>query len=554
MLPGFVPWPEDLAKRYKEAGYWEGKTLTEKLEESIAAVPDKEALICDGARLTYRQLGEKIDHLAVQFTKVGLKPGDKVVFQLPSIEQCVYSLFALTKIGVIPILALAPHRNTEIEHFFKMSEAVGYLIPAEYRRFNYAEMAQDVQKNSPSLKHILVTGSNVPEGMISIDERLAKPLDVDDPAEYLKQFRPDPYDVALMLLSGGTTALPKLIPRTHCDYVYNAVASAAYAGFTSDDVFMGILPFAHNYTLASYGFMGAWFNKAKGVLTGSIDANTCFDLIQKEKVSHIAAAVPVIVMWLNTEDWKKYDYSSLKVIQNGGARCAPQLRKSLQDAWGVKHQEVYGTAEGLLNFTRLDDPEDMILTSSGRPCSPADEVKVIDDNENIVPVGQQGELAARGPYTIHGYYNAPEHNKTAFTKDGFYKLGDLVRMNEAGFIFTEGRKKELINRGGEKINVEEMETIMLSHPKVKNAVLVAMPDPVFVEKACAWIIPKDGQTLTFKELTDFLQEQNIAKFKWPERVEFATEFPLSPAGKILKRALKEKIAQMLEEEQAAKKK
>ncbi len=552
MLEGFVPWPEELAKRYKEAGYWEGKTLTEKLEESIAAVPDKEALICDGARLTYRQLGEKIDHLAVQFLKVGLKPGDKVVFQLPSIEQCVYSLFALTKIGVIPILALAAHRHTEIEYFFQMSGAVGYLIPTEFRRFNYAQMAQDVQKKSPSLKYILVTGANVPEGMISIDELLAQPLGVDNPAEYLKKFRPDPYDVALMLLSGGTTALPKLIPRTHCDYVYNAVSSAAYAGFTSDDVFMGILPFAHNYTLASFGFMGAWFNKAKGVLSASIDADSCFSLIEKEKVTFVASAVPVDVMWLNSQDWKKYDHSSLKVIQNGGARLAPQLRQALKDNWGVIPQEVYGTAEGLLNFTRLDDPEDMILTSSGRPVSPADEVKVIDDNENIVPIGQQGELVSRGPYTINGYFNAPEHNKTAFTKDGFYKLGDLVRMNEAGFIFTEGRKKDVINRGGEKINVEEMETIILSHPKVKNVAIVAMPDPVFVERACAWIIPKDGQTVTFKEVSDFLQGQNIAKFKWPERMEFVTDFPLSPAGKILKRELKERIAKMLEEEQAKK--
>ncbi|ABC78921.1 2,3-dihydroxybenzoate-AMP ligase [Syntrophus aciditrophicus SB] len=553
MLPGFVPWPEEYVKRYREAGYWEEKTLNEKLEESIAAVPDKEALICEGARVTYRELGAKIDRLAIQFLKVGLKPGDRVVFQLPSIEACVYSLFALTKIGVIPILALAAHRHTEIEHFFKMSDAVGYLIPTEYRRFNYAEMAMDVQKKAPSLKYILATGSNVPEGMISIDELIAQPVDVDNPADYLKKFRPDPYDVALMLLSGGTTALPKLIPRTHNDYVYNALQSAIYAGFTSEDVFLGILPFAHNYTLASFGFLGCWFLKGKGVLSGSIDAKSCFSLIEKEKVTYVASGVPVDVMWLNSEDWKGFDYSSLKVIQNGGARLAPELRKALREKWKVIPQEVYGTAEGLLNYTRLDDPEDMIMTSSGRPVSPADEIKVIDDNGNTVPVGQQGELAVRGPYTIRGYYNAPEYNKSAFTPDGFYKMGDLVRMNEAGFIFTEGRKKDVINRGGEKINVEEVEHLILSHPKVKNVAIVAMPDPVFVERACAWVIPKDGQTVTFKEICDFLQEQNIAKFKWPERMEFVSEFPLSPAGKILKRELKERIIKMLEQEQAAKK-
>jgi 2,3-dihydroxybenzoate-AMP ligase len=358
----------------------------------------------------------------------------------------------------------------------------------------------------------------------------------------------------LIHLSGGTTALPKLIPRTHNDYVYNAKQSGAIAGLNSDTVLLAVLPIAHNYTLGSCGMIGAWFHKGKVVISAAVDAAAVFSLVQKEKATVIPAAVPLIVLWLNSKEAAQYDLSSLKVIQNGGARLAPELRKGVRENFGCIPQEVYGTAEGLLNYVRLDDPDDMVMESSGRPISDADEVKVIDDNGKTLPFGERGELVVRGAYTIRGYYRAPEHNKTAWTEDGFYKTGDLVRMNEKGYIFTEGRKKDVINRGGEKINVEEVENLILSHPKIKNVAIVAMPDPVFLEKACAYVIPKDGETITFKEIIDYLLTKNIAKFKLPERVEVVSEFPLSPAGKILKRDLRADIAKKLEEEQEAKSK
>ena len=358
--------------------------------------------------------------------------------------------------------------------------------------------------------------------------------------------------MALIHLSGGTTALPKLIPRTHNDYILNAKQSAEAGGVDADTVFLAVLPTAHNFTLGSYGMIGAWWNKGKAVISAATDPASVFALIQKEKITVVGAAVPLVVLWVYSKDVGQYDLRSLRVVQNGGARLAPELRKKVVDVLGAFPQEVYGTAEGLLNYVRLDDPEDMVMESSGRPVSPADEVKVIDDNEKTLPFGSIGELATRGPYTVRGYYRAPDHNKTAWTKDGFYKTGDLVRMNEKGYIFTEGRIKDVINRGGEKINVEEVENLILSYPKVKNVAIVAMPDPVFMERACAYVMLKDGQSLTFKELSDYLLPKNIAKFKLPERLEVVPEFPLSPAGKILKRDLRADIANKLEQEAAAK--
>jgi 2,3-dihydroxybenzoate-AMP ligase len=552
MLEGFVPWPPEYMKRYREAGYWEEKTLCEKLEEVVAEAPDKIALACGDAHVTYYDMSAKVNRLALHFARIGFRPGDRVVFQLPNIEEFVYTFFGLVKIGVIPIMSLPPHRNSEIGYFLKHSDAIGYAIAGEFRKFSYIGMAEELRKEVPTLKYILVAGEPVAPGMISIKELLDTPAEDENSARYLKTFRPDPCDVALIHLSGGTTALPKLIPRTHNDYVLNAKQSAEAAGVDADTTFLAVLPTAHNFTLGSYGMIGTWWNKGKVVISAATDPASVFSVIEREKVTVVGAAVPLVVLWVNSPDVGKYDLSSLKVVQNGGARLAPELRKKVRDVLKAFPQEVYGTAEGLLNYVRLDDAEDMVMESSGRPVSPDDEVKVIDDNGKTLPFGAVGELATRGPYTIRGYYRAPEHNKTAWTEDGFYKTGDLVRMNEKGFIFTEGRKKDVINRGGEKINVEEVENLILSYPKVKNVAIVAMPDPVFLERACAYVITKDGEELTFKELTNYLLTKNIAKFKLPERLEVVPEFPLSPAGKILKRDLRADIAKKLEQEQASK--
>jgi len=338
-------------------------------------------------------------------------------------------------------MALPAHRHTEISHFLRQGEAVGYVIPSEYRQFNYIRMAEELRQQIESLRYILVVGETSGEGMVSINELLNIPIEERYPSDYLEKFKPDPYEVALIHLSGRTTALPKLIPRTHNDYVYNCKQSGKIAGYTSETVFMAVLPMAHNYTLGSSGILGTWAYGGKVVISPAMDVTTVFSLVEAEKVTHIAAAVPLIVNWLNSPGITRYDLSSLKIIQNGGMKLAPELRKRLRDTFGCFPQEVYGTAEGLLNFVRLDDPEEMVLESSGRPISPADEVKVIDDEGHELPPGEVGELIGRGPYTIRGYYKVPDYNKIAFTEDGFYKTGDLVRMNKEGYLFVEGRKK-----------------------------------------------------------------------------------------------------------------
>jgi 2,3-dihydroxybenzoate-AMP ligase len=548
MLEGCVPWPDAMATRYRDLGYWEDITIAEMLSRTVRRHPDKIALICGDQRIDYRRLERMALRLACRLLDAGVRPLDRVVVQLPNSPEFVYTYFALVRVGAIPVMALRAHRQTEIRHFVRASGATAYVIPDVVGRFDYRPMARAVQAEHPHLRSVLVVGAPGP-GQLSLTQMLDSPLEESAVDIRLADVRPDPAEVATMLLSGGTTSLSKLIPRTHNDYVLNARLCGAAAGFDLDTVFMAILPLAHNYNLASPGVLGTFFYGGTVVIAPSGDAEEVFGLVERERVSVIAAVVPLISNWLSSAAPGRFDLSSLKVVQNGGARLAPELRSRLRARFGCIPQEIYGTAEGLINMTRLDDPDELVLHSSGAPVCADDEIAVVDEDGSEMADGAPGELITRGPYTICGYYNAPETNATAFTADGFYRMGDIVRKL-GRHVFTEGRKKDLINRGGEKISCEEVENLIFGHPKVKAVTLVAMPDPVFGEKACAFVIPREGETLTFDELIAYLKLQSIATFKLPERLELVAEFPLSPVGKILKRQLREAIAEKLTAENA----
>jgi 2,3-dihydroxybenzoate---[aryl-carrier protein] ligase len=430
------------------------------------------------------------------------------------------------------VLALPAHRREEISHFVAHAEAVGYVVPESFRGFDYRRLAGEIAAQARSLRHVLVLGEPA-VGQVSLRDLLADKRQAPD---RVVDFRASPEEVALMLLSGGTTGLPKMIPRTHNDYVYNCRQSGAVAGFRADTVLLALLPMAHNYTLGCPGVLGALTRGGTAVLAEDAKFETVARLIEEERVSAICATVPLIVNWLNAEPQRR-DFSSLRVVMNGGAKLAPELRRRVELRFGCVFQESFGTGEGLLNMTRLDDPAEIRFTSSGRPISPGDEIRIVDADNNEVADGEAGELTCRGPYTMRGYYKAPDKTRAAFTADGFYRMGDLVRRVD-GNLYVEGRLKDIINRGGEKISCEEVENYILSHPKVKNACVVAMPDAQFGEKACAFVIPIEGASLDLDEMNRFLLARDIAKFKLPERLELVREFPLSPAGKILRRELR----------------
>ncbi len=546
VLRGFVGWPPELVTRYRANGLWEGITLSEMVERTAARVPQHVALVAGDERYTYARLVAESRALAAGFLAAGIAPRDRVVMQLPNGPGFVLAYLALAGIGAIPVMALRAHRIAELRHFVGASGATTYLIPDEINGFDFRAMAAQLQAEFPALQRVIVAGVPAP-GQLALDAVAAAGAADADAHARLAAVRPDAGEVATMLLSGGTTSLSKLIARTHDDYVLNARLCAQASGFDADTVLMLILPLGHNYNLASPGLLGAFHVGGTVVLAPSADAPTVFGLVARERVSVIAAAVPLVAQWLAGDEASRHDISSLRAIQNGGARLPPELRQRVRERLRCMPQEIYGTAEGLINIVRPGDPDDMILESSGRPVADEDEIRVVDDDGREVPDGESGELLTRGPYTIRGYYDAPQKNAEAFTADGFYRMGDIVRKR-GRFVFTEGRRKDLINRGGEKISCDEVENLILGHPAVKAVSLVAMPDPVFGEKACACVVTHDGATLALPELVAFLRARGIASFKLPERLELMPAFPLSPVGKILKRELRDEVAARMDAE------
>jgi len=545
MLKGGVAWPEEFARRYIEAGLWEGITVAEMVERTARRQPHKVAVVHGETRTTYDELVRSAKRVATGLADLGLQPQERVVVQFANGVEFVSLYLALNYIGVIPVMALRAHRHAEIRHFIRSSAAVAYFIADRAGSFDYRPMAADMAAEFPTLRHVVVAGEPGPNQ--TAYHTLSASRQAGD--RLLDERRPDPLEVSTMLLSGGTTSLSKLIPRTHHDYVYNARVCAEVAGFSADTVFMAMLPLGHNYNLACPGMLGVFNAGGTLVIATNTDAGEVFGTVARERVTNMAAVVPLITTWLNDGVAKRFDVSSLRVVQNGGARLPPELRARLRHEFGCTPQEIYGTAEGLINMTRLTDSDDLLLESSGAPVSEWDEIAVLDDEERVVPDGQPGELVTRGPYTIRGYYNAPDINARAFTAEGFYRMGDIVRKR-GRYVYTEGRRKDLINRGGEKISCDEVENLIFQLSQVREVSLVAMPDPVFGEKACACVVLQPGTELTFADLTAHLRAQQIAAFKLPERLEIMASFPISPAGKILKRELREIVAQRLALEQS----
>lgn len=543
MLQGCAFWPAEAAELYRRNGYWDGRALWQMVAETVRKHPQKTALVVGAVRQTYQELDDASGALAAALLGRGIGPLERVVLHLQNSVEFVHYYLALVRVGAIPVMALRAHRRAEIEHFIRASDAVAYIAPDVINGFDYRELGAAMQARFPRVRTVVVVG-DAHAGQIAHADLLAEGRALFDRAARLAAVKVNPEDVGTILLSGGTTSLPKLIPRTHQDYVLNARLCGAAAQFDEHTVFMAILPLAHNYNLCSPGILGTFYYGGTVVIAPSAETHDIFRTVERERVTVMASVRPLVARWLDAPDLDRFDLSSLRVVQNGGTRMPPEFRRRMRQRWGVIPQEIYGTAEGLINMTRLDASDELILNSSGRPVCDLDELRVIDENGSEVPDGTPGELATRGPYTIRGYYNAPEINAQAFTSDGFYKMGDIVRK-QGRDLYIEGRKKDIINRGGEKIDCEEVENLILQHPAVRSASLVAMPDREFGEKACAFVVLKQGQTLDFAELIAFLRQAHMASFKLPERLEVVDGLPTSPVGKVLKRELRNMIVQRI---------
>src|SRR5258706_2534707 len=533
-LPGVVPFPPEFARRYRAKGYWQDKTLAAEFSLVFEKYKTRTALIDGDRQFTYRQIDELTDNLALNLLELGLKPLDRVVPALPNIAEFVLLYFALQKIGAIPIAALVTHRYAEISQFVQLSGATTCVYPERQGDFEFAPMIERIRNESATLRHCI--------SLPALKQLIEKPAKL--PRSRLAELEFAPTDPCIFQLSGGTTGIPKLIPRTHNDYAYNSQTAAPVCGVTADSVLLLALPIAHNLPLACPGIQGYFFQGGKVVLSPTTRPEDMFRLIAKHKVTHIKVVPALLIRLINDPALGKYDLSSVKIIQSGGQRMQPEVRlKTHQLIPSSFVQENFGMSEGMLFFVRLDDPQEVKLETCGRPICADDEVRLIDDEGREVAPGEVGELTCRGPYTLRGYYGVPEYNAKQVTADGFYWSCDLLRLDTSGNYVVEGRKKDLINRGGEKISAEEIENLILSHPAVQNVACVPVPDPSLGEQMCPCLVLKKDRNLELAELVEFLKTKEIAKFKLPERLLVVDDFPVSSFGKVSKKALSEMAAQ-----------
>lgn len=551
MLEGFVPFPPEYAVTYRERGYWQDRSLAQEFAVVFGKFASRTALI-DGERsYTYADINTLSDNLALNLLALGLKPQDRVVPTLPNVAEFVILYFALQKMGCIPIAALVTHRFAEISQFVALSKATCCVYPASVREqgadFLFGPMVDRVQAEHPCLTLRLVLGVAGP-GEHSLTQLIDTLATL--PTSALSSIVIDPMDPCIFQLSGGTTGIPKLIPRTNNDYAYNSKIAAQVAGVDAESVLLLVLPIAHNLPLACPGIQGFMFNGATVVLHANTRPAEMFALIQKHRVTHLKVVPALLIRLINDPGIANFNLDSVQQIQSGGQRMQPETRLRTRELFrNCFVQENFGMSEGLLMFVRKGDAEAVLMETCGRPVCADDEVMLIDDDGCPVPDGEVGELACRGPYTLRGYYGVPEYNARQFTPDGFYRSGDLMRRHPSGNYVVEGRKKDLINRGGEKVSAEEVENLILMHPSVQNVACVPMPDANMGEKMCAFVVLKTGRSLTLTELVAFLQTQEIARFKLPERLELLDDFPVSTFGKVSKKALCELVTANLSAEQ-----
>jgi 2,3-dihydroxybenzoate-AMP ligase len=541
LLPLNQTWPAELAARYRAAGYWRGETFSSFLRDRVAEHPDRVAIVGAGQRWSYAELAARAEKAAAGFLALGLRPGERVVVQLGNIPEFFSAVFGLFRAGLVPVYALPAHRLTEIAHFIRKSEAAAYVAAARGADgFDYTTIARSLPEVAPTLRQVVLVGEA--GGFVAFDSLDGEPAAL--PPD------PDPSSVAFLQISGGTTGLSKLIPRTHDDYIYSFRASNALCDVTGDSVYLVALPAAHNFPMSSPGHMGTLYAGGRVVLSPLPNPDTAFPLIAAERVTITGLVPPLALLWAQAAAGTQHDLSSLDVLLVGGAKLTPEAARRLRAALACRLQQVFGMAEGLVNYTRLDDPEAVILETQGRPQSPGDEVLILDDRGEPVPEGKPGHLLTRGPYTIRAYHNDAAANARSFTPDGFYRTGDIVRRTPEGNLVVQGRAGDHINRAGEKISAEEIEDHLLAHGAVFDAVVVSVPDEFLGERSCAFVIPR-GTAPRGAALKAWMRGRGIAEFKVPDQIVLVDAFETTAAGKISRKELRARLRARLLAAEAA---
>lgn len=552
LASGVVGYPPELVNTYRAAGLWNSRTIAQELEVSIDRFSGSLALLDPNIQLTYDELGEITDRIAAGLLSLGLLPGERALFQVTNHVWAVLAWYGVLKAGLVPVATLAQHRRHEIGEISQQCKPAAHLFEPAFAGHDLRALATEIADLNPSLRVKLTVGAGqCRPDEISI-ESLADPASsVDNPRRLVDevQQRISPDSVAVLQLSGGTTSVPKLIPRLHAEYWYNSRAWADAMNITDGSVTLHLLPLIHNAGIIC-GLHAA--HSAGGCFATSPPDNEGFlRVASRATITHMLMTRPIVRV-IQADPQLRSALSGLRTIAWADRAAPPSVIEEFETGT-CKVIQMFGMGEGLCMFSDRNMPSEIRHGTQGAPVSAYDEVRVCrPDTEDSLPPGQSGELCVRGPYTIRGYYAAPERNAVAFTSDGLYRTGDIVteiRYDGRSYYRLEDRIKDLINRGGEKINAEEVEQLLLDHPDIERAAVVAMPDDRLGEKACAFLVLRPGvDSFDLETVRAHLHACGVAKFKWPERLEIRPELPLTNIHKVNKAVLRGQVSDIVKAE------
>jgi len=538
-----IEFPKHKAKdahRYTEHRWWLGLTLGDILDRTADVFPNREALVDDRVRMTFSELRHRIDLAALGLMNLGMEKGDTVLLQLPNWAEYVYSYFALQKIGCIPVLLISGYKQLEVSHLGLLTEAKAWIVPDRYRKVDYQSFIGEVRQKNPQLRQVIsVRALEGQEGFTASLEGLMESATTSADRHQMIERKAKATDVAHIIPSGGTTGLPKGIPRTHNDYICNVEYLHKGWEMNLTDVSLVVVPVGHN--LALLNVVGAVFMGYKLVLLDSTKPQDICSAIEREKVTFLPTVPSIVRRILESEQLHDYNLSSLRKISAGGEPSTPDLIREVYRQLNCTYINEFGMSEGLLCRTSLTDDIETICNTVGKPCCPYEQIKIVNDAGKALSPGRDGELATKGPGIFAGYLKNPGENEKSFLRGGFFRTGDRARMDRSGNLKITGRTKDIVIRGGENISPALVEEILCFHPDIADAAVIGMPDKEFGEKVCAYVRLMEGVKADPEEIKSFMERQGASKLLIPERFEFVIALPLTEAGKHDKKALREDV-------------
>ena len=545
LLDGFTPFRKEDVESYKRLGWWGDLTFGDILDRAADRYPDKEAFVDGDSRLTFAQARDRVNRLAISLMNLGIKPTDRVLVQLPNWNEFVFVYFALQKIGAIDVLLIDRYRPYEINYLIRLTGATTWILPWKYRKTDYLPIVKEVLKESPQMKHVILARGEGQRDYPCLEALIEKAELTEKNLSALTQRRPDPMQVSHMGPTGGTTGLPKVVPRTHNDLICGSEHAARAWKMGATDICLLVGPIGHDLTFTK-GFLGTLLTYGKTVFLDSTELDDICRTIEKEKVTALVWVPTLARRLVGFESLGNYDLSTLKKMHCGGGASLPDLIKDVREKLKCTFFNGYGGTEGMTTLTRSDDDLETLFTTVGKPTCPYDSYKLVDRDGEELPANTPGELLIKGPGIFTGYYRNPEENEKMFDKDGYFRTGDVAKIDPNGNVALVGRIKEMINRGGESISAVEVEKLISDHPAVAFVAAIPMPDPEMGERVCAYIQPRQGTRLQFNDILSFLKERKASVLHFPERIEFIDTMPFTKAEKIDKMALVKDIKAKIE--------